>query len=197
MKAYILSLIFETKKLEFNMLFIEDVDLTPNPQALKFILNRQLLKYETRQFSTKEEAERDPFAKGIFAIQGVVSVFYMNKFVTIEKAKETSWGQIQRPFQSFLKNFDETQIPPEKEIKIDENAGELLTKINELIDLRVRPALAGDGGGLQILGLEGYTVKIRYQGACGTCPTAISSTLAAIEGLLKRDIHPALEVVPA
>jgi Fe-S cluster biogenesis protein NfuA len=179
------------------MLFVEDVDLTPNPHALKFILNRQLLKYETRQFSSKEEAVADPLAKGIFEIPGVVSVFYMNKFVTIEKAREASWGQIQKPFQTLLKNFDESQIPAEKEIKLDVNAGELLTKINELIDLRVRPALAGDGGGLQVLSLEGYTVKIRYQGACGSCPTAISSTLAAIEGLLKRDIHPALEVIPA
>ena len=68
------------------MLFVEDVDLTPNPQALKFILNRQLLKYEARQYSAKEEAENDLFAQGIFQIDGVVSVFYMNKFVTIEKS---------------------------------------------------------------------------------------------------------------
>ncbi|HVO73144.1 MAG TPA: NifU family protein, partial [Ignavibacteriaceae bacterium] len=175
------------------MLFVEDVDLTPNPHALKFILNRQLLKYETRQFSNKEEAETDPLAKGIFEIPGVVSVFYMNKFVTIEKTKEALWGQIQKPFQNFLKSFDESRIPAEKELMMNENAGELLTKINEIIDMRVRPALAGDGGGLQVLSLEGYTVKIRYQGACGSCPTAISSTLSAIEGLLKRDIHPALE----
>lgn len=179
------------------MLFIEDVDLTPNPHALKFILNCQLLNYETRQFSSKEEAYGDPLAKGIFEIPGVVSVFYMNKFVTIEKAKEAAWGQIQKPFQTFLKTFDESLIPQEKELKMDVNTSELLTKINELIDLRVRPALAGDGGGLQVLSVDGYMVKIRYQGACGSCPTAISSTLAAIEGLLKRDIHPALEVISA
>jgi Fe-S cluster biogenesis protein NfuA len=63
--------------------------------------------------------------------------------------------------------------------------------------MRVRPALAGDGGGLEVLGMDGYTVKIRYQGACGSCPSSISGTLMAIEGLLKRDIHPALEVVSA
>jgi len=56
--------------------------------------------------------------------------------------------------------------------------------------------LAGDGGGLQVISLDGYTVKIHYQGACGTCPTAISGTLMAIEGLLKRDINPAIEVIP-
>ena len=57
--------------------------------------------------------------------------------------------------------------------------------------------MAGDGGGLQVMGIDGYTVKIHYQGACGSCPTAISGTLMAIEGLLKRDIHPAIEVVAA
>jgi len=179
------------------MLMVQDVDLTPNPHALKFILNEKLLNVETRQYSNKEEAESDPFAKGIFEIDGVVSVFYLDKFVSIEKLKDANWGQIQRPFINFLKTFNKSLIPEEKEsIASDENTNELLRQINEILDQRVRPALAGDGGGLQVLGLDGYTVKIRYQGACGSCPTSISATLAAIEGLLKRDIHPALEVIP-
>ncbi|HKI77381.1 MAG TPA: NifU family protein [Ignavibacteriaceae bacterium] len=180
------------------MLMVEDVDLTPNPQALKFILNEKLLKVETRQFSNKEDAESDPLAKGIFEIDGVASVFYMDKFVTIEKNKDANWGQIQKPFINFLKTFDKNLIPEEKDVKpLDENTDELMTKINEILDLRVRPALAGDGGGLEVLGVEGLKVKIKYQGACGTCPTAISGTLMAIEGLLKRDINPAIEVVSA
>lgn len=180
------------------MLMVEDVDLTPNPQALKFILNEKLLKVETRQFSNNEEARQDPLAKGIFEIDGVASVFYMDKFVTIEKTKQASWGQIQRPFINFLKTFDKNLIPEEKGVKPpDENADELMIKINEILDRSVRPALAGDGGGLQVLGIDGYKVKIRYQGACGTCPTAISGTLMAIEGLLKRDLNPAIEVESA
>jgi Fe-S cluster biogenesis protein NfuA len=135
------------------MLMVEDVDLTPNPHALKFILNKKLLTTETRQYPDKESAQNDPFAKGIFEIEGVASVFYMDKFVTIEKTVDANWGQ--------------------------------------------RPALAGDGGGLEVVGIDGYTVKIRYQGACGTCPSAISGTLMAIEGLLRRDINQALEVVAA
>lgn len=180
------------------MLMVQDVDLTPNPHALKFILNEKLLNYESRQYSSKEEAENDPFAKGIFDIPGVVSVFYMDKFVTIEKTKDTNWGQIQRPFINFLKDFDKNLIPPEKEISLsDKESNELLKKINELLDQKVRPALAGDGGGLEVLGLEGFTVKIRYQGACGSCPSSISGTLMAIEGLLKRDINPAIQVISA
>ncbi len=180
------------------MLMVEDVDLTPNPHALKFILNTKLLNRETRQFPDKESAQNDPFAKGIFDIDGVVSVFYMDKFVTIEKATDANWGQIQRPFIEFLKSFDPQLIPEEKDTgAISDNENELIKKINELLDQKVRPALAGDGGGLEVVGVEGYTVRIKYQGACGTCPSAISGTLMAIEGLLKRDINPAIEVVAA
>ena len=180
------------------MLMIEDVDLTPNPHALKFILNEKLLNLETRQFPDTQSAQDDPFVKGIFDIEGVVSVFYMDKFVTIEKSAESNWGQIQRPFINFLKGFDKNLIPAEKEITVsDEESNELLKQINNLLDQKVRPALAGDGGGLQVLGLDGYTVKIRYQGACGSCPSSISGTLTAIEGLLKRDVNPAINVIPA
>lgn len=178
------------------MLIVQDVDLTPNPQALKFILNERLLNFETRNFPIKENAQDDPLAKGIFEIEGVVSVFYMDKFITIEKASNVSWGQIQKPFVEFIKSFDKSSIPPEKEIEgstLEET--ELLRKINELLDQRVRPALAGDGGGLEVLGLDGNILKIRYQGACGSCPSSIRGTLVAIENLLRREVNPTIEVV--
>jgi NFU1 iron-sulfur cluster scaffold homolog, mitochondrial len=180
------------------MLMVEDVDLTPNPHALKFILNKKLLNTETRQYPDKELSPGDPFAKGIFDIDGVVSVFYMDKFVTIEKSTDANWGQIQRPFINFLKDFNPDLIPEEKEVTVtEEESNELLKKVNELLDQKVRPALAGDGGGLQVLGIDGLTVRIRYQGACGSCPSAISGTLMAIEGLLRRDINPSITVVAA
>lgn len=178
------------------MLLVQDVDLTPNPQALKFILNERLLLKETRSFKNKEEAANDPLAKGIFDIEGVVSVFYMDKFITIEKDPKAGWGQIQRPFVEFIKNFDKSSIPAEEEITMSsEEETELLKKINEILDTRVRPALAGDGGGLEVRGLEGLTLKIRYQGACGSCPSSIRGTLVAIENLLKREVNPSIEVV--
>lgn len=180
------------------MLVVQDVDLTPNPQALKFILNEKLLNRETRNFQSKEEAQNDPLAKGIFEIIGVVSVFYMDKFITIEKEPSAQWGQIQRPFVEFIKNFDKTLIPPEAEPVVSkEEETELLKKINDILDMRVRPALAGDGGGLQVMGLDGYILKIRYQGACGSCPSSIRGTLVAIENLLRREMNQPIEVVSA
>lgn len=179
------------------MLIVQDVDMTPNPQALKFFLNERLLVNETRNFGTKAEAENDPFAKGIFEIDGVVSVFYMDKFVTIEKSPDAGWSTIQKDFVNFLRDFDKSTIPAEEELQLSsEEETELFKKINELLDVRVRPALAGDGGGLQVLGLDGYTLTIRYQGACGSCPSSIRGTLVAIENLLKREINPAIDVVP-
>lgn len=177
---------------------VEDVDLTPNPHALKFILNKKLLNYETRQYPDRDSAKNDPFAAGILELNGVVSVFYMDKFVTIEKAPDANWGQIQRPFIEFLKKFD-SELIPEENVKAPtaEEENMLLKKINELLDQKVRPALAGDGGGLEVLGIDGFTVKIRYQGACGSCPSSISGTLMAIEGLLRRDVNPSIEVVAA
>jgi NFU1 iron-sulfur cluster scaffold homolog, mitochondrial len=177
------------------MIFVQDVDLTPNPQALKFIISERLLQFETRNFANKESAQNDPLAKGIFEIPGVVTVFYMDRFITIEKEKTAQWGPIQKRLVEFIKTFDKNLIPEEEGIEnLDEQTNELLKQINDIIDSKVRPALANDGGGLQILGMEGFTVNIRYQGACGSCPSAIQGTLMAIENLLKRDIHPAIEV---
>ena len=180
------------------MLMVQDVDLTPNPQALKFILNEKLLQRETRSFANKEEAQSDPLAKEIFEIEGVVSVFYMDKFVTIEKQPSMGWGDVQKLFVSLIQKFDKAQIPAEEEVAplSSEEESEMLKTINELLDTRVRPALANDGGGLEVLGFSNNTLTIRYQGACGSCPSAIRGTLVAIENLLKREISPAIEVIP-
>ena len=180
------------------MLVVQDVDLTPNPQALKFILSEPLLKRESRSYQNKGEAESDPLAKGLFEINGIVSVFYMDKFITVEKDPQIGWGQVQKSFVEFLRSFDTALIPAEKEIEVSsEEETEMLKQINSILDQRVRPALAGDGGGLEIVGLDGLTLKIHYQGACGSCPSAIRGTLVAIENLLRREVNPNLDVISA
>ncbi len=173
-----------------------DVDLTPNPQALKFVLNQKLLNIETRSFQNKEEASSDLLAKQIFELNGVVSVFYMDKFVTIEKEPSVSWNNIQKPFTEIIESFDVELLPEEKlkEGKTEDET-ETLKKINNIINLRIKPALAGDGGGLEVLGFEENTLTIRYQGACGTCPSSIRGTLVAIENLLRREVNPELSVI--
>lgn len=179
------------------MLQVVDVELTPNPHAIKFILNEKLLNHETRNFAKPEDAADDPLAKGVFELEGVTSVFYTDKFITIEKSPDSDWGKIQRPFIQFITKFDKTSIPEEEAPKgIDENADELLKEIHTVLQQKVMPALQYDGGGLEVLGLDGNTLRVRYQGACGTCPSATRGTLMAIENLLKRDVNPQIEVIP-
>jgi len=178
------------------MLKILDVDLTPNPQALKFILSENLLNTETRSFNSKENAAKDPLAKLIFELEGVVSVFYMDKFITLEKQPSASWSKIQKPFTEIIESFDITTLPAEKknnENNADETA--ILKKINEIIDIRIKPALAGDGGGLEVLEFTDNILTIKYQGACGSCPSSIRGTLVAIENLLRREVNSNISVI--
>jgi len=171
------------------MIFIQDVELTPNPQALKFILNKEIIDGGARHYSTEEEASRDPFAEGIFRIHGVKSIFYTRRFITIEKEKDINWGKIQKQLVEFVKNFDESLIPEFEEGETPQlENGNTLRKINSALDNFIRPALENDGGGLQIIDFKNNVLKIRYQGACGSCPAAIQGTLVAIENLLRKEV---------
>src|ERR1035438_8159752 len=88
----------------------------------------------------------------------------MDRFVSIEKSQTATWGMIQRPFINFLKIFDKQLLPQESNrAPINDDSNVMLKKINQLIDERVRPALANDGGGLEVLGLDVNVVTIRYQ----------------------------------
>ncbi|MBN1638162.1 MAG: NifU family protein [Ignavibacteriales bacterium] len=179
------------------MFRIEDVDLTPNPQALKFVLNERLLKYDARQFNSAEESKNDPLASQIFEIWGVVSVFYTGRIITIEKTPEADWEEIRKGLSAILTNFDKSQIPSEKISKPLQNETEIFKQITEVINTRVKPALERDGGGLEIIEFKNNVLKIRYQGACGSCPSAIRGTLVAIENLLRKDVNPDIVVISA
>ena len=181
------------------MLYIQDIETTPNPQALKFVVNEILLNRETRNFQNQKAAEKDPLARAVFKIDGVVSVFYMDKFITIEKTANNNWNDLQKSLAVILHKFNKALIPPEDKIVIctADKDYETLKKITAIIDERIRPALAGDGGGLDILELKENELKIRYMGACGSCPSSIHGTLNAIENLLRREINPLINVISA
>jgi len=179
------------------LLFVQNIETTPNLQALKFVINEILLKRETRFFESKIAAEKDALAKEIFKISGVVSVFYTDKFITIEKTADTNWLDIQKHFNKLLRNFDKSFISAEREtdVLVAENETETLQKIVKIIDKKIRPFLAGDGGGIDILEFKKNKLKIKYLGACGNCTSSINGTQKAIESLLRREINGSINVV--
>jgi NFU1 iron-sulfur cluster scaffold homolog, mitochondrial len=180
---------------------ISDIEETPNPNAVKFILREPVSNGTTNSFSSAVQAEGDPLAKSLFDVGHVVSVFYMDRMITVEKDDESDWDDLLPTLAVPIRAAEAVNSAAAAAATVG-GAIEAVTsddprllKINEILDEKVRPALMGDGGYLEVLGLKEHTLSIRYQGACGSCPSSLTGTLMAIEGMLKQEIDPELEVV--
>ena len=181
---------------------ISDIEETPNPNAVKFILREPVSNGVARQYGSAEQASEDALAKSLFEVGHVVSVFYMDRMITIEKDEDADWDDLLPALAVPIRAAEAVNTPPAAaaaavggSIAAVTSDDPRLIKINEILDERVRPALMGDGGYLEVLGLNDHTLSIRYQGACGSCPSSLTGTLMAIEGMLKQEVDPELEVV--
>jgi Fe-S cluster biogenesis protein NfuA len=169
---------------------------------VKFILREPVSNGVARQYGSAELAENDPLAKSLFDVGHVVSVFYMDRMITVEKDDEGDWDELLPSLAIPIRAADAVNGAaaaaaaavggPIAAITSDDPR---LLRINEILDEKVRPALMGDGGYLEIIGLSEHTLSIRYQGACGSCPSSLTGTLMAIEGMLKQEVDPELEVI--
>ena len=186
------------------------VQPTPNPDAFQFILNGKVIGDGTKTFDSPEDAVNDILAKALFGIFGVQSIYLKENFVTITKSNTVGWhtlmektGHTLEEHLSFYEKGDEPEhaedIHPvleafKKEDFFDYDRDQQTEVVNALLDVAIRPALANDGGGINILAIEGKQIKIHYQGACGSCPSSTTGTLQYIEQFLQEAIHPELEV---
>ena len=182
---------------------IADIEPTPNPNAMKFILKEPLTWGITRSYDNAAQAQSDPLAVQLFDVEHVTNVFYVDHWITVTQDGKADWQallrELAKPIREAPAADDESarfaaqtempEMPPMSEA--DQGR---LDKINEILDEQVRPYLQGDGGDLYVLGLQGNTLTVHYQGACGSCPSSLSGTLAGIEGLV-RQFEPDIEVV--
>jgi Fe-S cluster biogenesis protein NfuA len=184
---------------------IAEIEFTPNPNARKFILREPLTFGVSKSFETAEQAQGDALAEALFAIPHVTNVFYVDYWITVTQDGKAHWPELLRQLavpirdaasaqESSKELIKETYERPDGVLPADEEEDEKLAAIRQLIDDQVRPYLQGDGGDLHVLGLDGNVLRVHYQGACGSCPSSISGTLAGIEGLV-RQIDPELEVI--
>jgi NFU1 iron-sulfur cluster scaffold homolog, mitochondrial len=184
---------------------IDNIEETPNPNAVKFVLREPVTTGAARSFRNRGEAENDPLAKSLFDVGPVVSVFYMGNMITVEKVEDEDWDDLLPRLAVPIRAADGAGNGAAAAAA---GAGALggalgavmsddprLLRINEILDERIRPYLAADGGWLEVVGLEEKRLTIKYQGACGSCPSSLSGTLMAIEGMLQQEIDPELEVV--
>ena len=181
---------------------IAEIEPTPNPNAKKFILKEPLTWGITRSYDNAGQAQADPLAAALFDIEHVTNVFYVDHWITVTQDGQADWPELLRalapPIREAPAADDESaqvaaQALPQMEA-MSEADRDRLDKINAILDEQVRPYLQGDGGDLYVLGLAGNQLTVHYQGACGSCPSSLSGTLAGIEGLV-RQIEPEMEVI--
>ena len=190
-------------------MFIE-TETTPNPASLKFLPGRPVMGQGTREFASPEAAEASPLAQAIFDTGEVVNVFFGSDFVTVTAAPGASWSDLKPLVLSILLDHFVSEAPlfepgsaggiavpaEDNELMVEEAEGDadIVAQINELLETRVRPAVAGDGGDIQYRGFRDGVVYLQMQGACAGCPSSTATLKHGIEGLLKHYVPEVVEV---
>ncbi len=183
---------------------IAEIEPTPNPNAMKFVLREPLTWGVSRAFDSAEQAQGDALASALFDIEHVTNVFYVDHWITVTQDGQGDWQELMRKVAVPIReapsaDADSARYAAQAETgvdlqKVSDADRQRLTRINEILDEQVRPYLQGDGGDLYVVGIEGNRLMVHYQGACGSCPSSISGTLAGIESLL-RPVEPDIELV--
>lgn len=165
---------------------------TPNPHALKLVLDGCLLAAGTHWFTEPAAAAAFPVVGALFGVDGVRAVFIGPDFITVSKAAEVAWTPERVAAIAELVTRHAVPVAPGR---APVGGDDLRGRIEAVLAERIRPALAADGGGLQVLGLAGHELLLRFQGACGSCPAAEDGTRRAIEQVLRTEVAPELVVV--
>lgn len=184
-------------------MFIQ-TESTPNPATLKFLPGQTVLEVGTADFPTANGADASPLATRIFAVDGVAGVFFGNDFVTVTKAEGIEWdhikpailGAIMEHFQSGQPVLAGDGAVPSGHAEHTGEDGEIVGQIKELLDTRVRPAVAQDGGDITFHGFDRGVVYLHMQGACAGCPSSTLTLKMGIENLLRHYIPEVTEVRP-
>lgn len=178
---------------------IKEIERTPNPDAMRFVLAEPLTNGVTRSYEDAESAKEDVLASSLFEIDHVINVYYVDKYITVTQDGGAVWSELLRKLAPPIREAEaQDHLKHDEEVHVSKEAMESddprLSEINRMLDEQVRPYLLADGGGLKVLSLEENRLKVHYQGACGTCPTATTGTLYAIESMVKR-IDPEIQVI--
>lgn len=184
-------------------MFIQ-TESTPNPATLKFLPGRTVLEMGTADFPTADSTGSSPMAARLFAVEGVSGVFMGNDFITVTKADAIEWDHIKPAILGAIMEHFQSGAPVMEgegesgHTAYDENGEDatVIGQIKELLDTRVRPAVAQDGGDITFHGFDRGVVYLHMKGACAGCPSSTMTLKMGIENLLRHYIPEVLEVRP-
>ncbi len=184
-------------------MFIQ-TETTPNPQTLKFLPGKVVMEEGTAFYQNVEESSKSPFATRLFGVEGVEGVFFGSDFITITKSQSIDW-QVMKPLilGSIMDHYNsgETTISNDSKdennsLVSDETDNDIVKQIKELLDTRVRPAVAMDGGDIIYDSFKDGIVYLHMQGACSGCPSSTATLKMGIENMLKHYVPEVQEVRP-
>ncbi len=172
-------------------MFIE-TEGTPNPATLKFLPGQDVMGAGTADFANADSAGRSPLATAIFALPGVARVFLGGDFITVTKSDELGWaslrpqvlGVIMEHFVAGLPVIEGEDDATAEDVSPED--AEVVAQIKELLDTRVRPAVASDGGDIVFRGYRDGVVRLHMQGACSGCPSSSATLKHGIENMLRH-----------
>lgn len=183
-----------------------ETEPTPNPATIKFLPGRVVMAEGTRDFASPEEAVASPLAEALFALGDVTGVFFGRDFVSVTAAPGVEWAVLKPDVLGLLLDHFTAQmplfrgggagfaVPAEDEVADDPADADIVAQIRELIDTRVRPAVANDGGDIVYRGFDKGKVYLRMQGACAGCPSSTATLKNGIEQLLRYYVPEVTEV---
>lgn len=187
-----------------------ETEKTPNPATLKFLPGRKVMSAGTRDFADADEAAASPLAEALFTLSDVTGVFFGADFISVTIAPGGDWGTTKPDVLSILLDHFSADMPlfhagtaagivvpsdEEASFADDPADAEIVAQIRELIDTRVRPAVANDGGDIVYRGFDKGKVFLRMQGACSGCPSSTATLKNGIEQLLKHYVPEVTEVL--
>ena len=177
--------------------------ITPNPNAWKFIISQDVIVAGKASFDKAEDAANVPLAAALFAIDHVTQVHFFENVITVTQNGEASWRDMEDAVrQTIVANIDahDTNIggAQQETTPNRDDLPEDIRTIEEILDRTIRPHLQNDGGDLDVVKYEEEKdlLMVRYQGACGSCPSATMGTLYAIQGILQDEFNENIEVIP-
>ena len=168
------------------------IETTPNPDSLKFLSEKTLSTVGTEEFKKEKMDEiKIPFIKELLSFKGVELILLSEKFLSIKKTKEVSWNELKPMVVSHLNDYFEQNHEPilRESKKTEENSdanNETVNKIIEVLDTKIRPAVARDGGDIKFISFEKGVVKVQLQGSCSGCPSSLMTLKQGVQNLLKH-----------
>ncbi|MBL7664707.1 MAG: NifU family protein [Bacteriovoracaceae bacterium] len=173
---------------------------TPNPNALKFILEKIIKTDGKSTYKTLNECEHNPMAKKLFDLRGVDQLLFYQNVITVSKFNFANWEelepQIVKTIEDSMDSHDPDFLDPVAvaETQNRDHLSPEIQNIESILDKSIRPGLQGDGGDIQVVDYKDNVLVVKYQGACGTCPSSPAGTLQAITGILKDQFNPEIQV---